>query len=153
MKLPGTIERLLAAGITGASEGLFPQNDFGAPDHRDAEMLERTRDYIDELPPQQGLMLVFLFVALELLAPFLLGMPRRFSRMTPTQRANAVRGWRRSRFFLLRVLGDAVKASTTMMYMSHPKVVAHIGEYRTCEALGEGFEVKPNALPIREVLE
>jgi len=152
MKLPSPIERVLADGITGASEGLFPANDFGAPDHRDAEMLERTREYIDELPPQQGLLLVVLFVALELLAPFLLGIPRRFSRMSPTQRANAVRGWRSSRFSLLRILGDAVKASTTMMYMSHPKVVAHIGEYRTCEALGEGFEVRPHALPIREEL-
>ena len=69
----------------------------------------------------------------ELLAPFLLFVPARFSRLTPERRAQAVRRWRRSRFFFLRLLGDALKASTTMIYMSHPSVVAHIGEYRRGE--------------------
>lgn len=123
-------EGRLVDGIRAASEGLFPENDFGAPDWRDTELVARTREYMAELPPPQRRLLVLLFVVVELLAPILLLVPRRFSRLSPERRAAAVRRWRGSRFFVLRVLGDALKATTTMMYMSHPRVVAHIGEYR-----------------------
>jgi hypothetical protein len=131
--LRGFIERRVEDGIRGASEGLFPENDFGAPDWRDTELVRRMREYMDELPPPQRRLLVLLFVTVELLTPLLLLRPHRFSRLAPERRAQAVRSWRKSRFFLLRLLGDALKASTTMMYMSHPSVVAHIGEYRAGE--------------------
>jgi hypothetical protein len=127
------IERRVEDGIRGAAEGLFPENDFGAPDFRDTDLVRRTREWMDELPPPQRRLLVLLFFTVELLTPILLFVPRRFSRLTPERRAEAVRRWRRSRFFFLRLLGDALKASTTMIYMSHPSVVAHIGEYRRGE--------------------
>ncbi len=134
--LSGFIARRVEDGIRGASEGLFPENDFGAPDWRQTELVRRTREWMDDLPPPQRRLLVLLFVTVELFAPCLLLVPRRFSRLSPERRAEAVRRWRRSRFFFLRLLGDALKASTTMVYMSHPLVVAHIGEYRRAE-LGE----------------
>lgn len=142
--------RRLVDGITAASEGLFPANDFGAPDYRDTEMVTRTLEYLRELPPPQRRLVSLLYVAVEFLAPFLLLVPRRFSRMSATQRANAVREWRLSRFFLLRILGDALKATTTMMYMSHPRVVAYIGEHRACEHPDDAlhYPVRRNALPV-----
>jgi hypothetical protein len=124
------IERRVDDGIRGACEGLFPENDFGAPDFRTTDLARRTREWMDELPPPQRRLLVLLFFTVELLTPILLLVPARFSRLSPERRAEAVRRWRRSRFFFLRLLGDALKASTTMIYMSHPLVVAHIGEYR-----------------------
>jgi hypothetical protein len=111
-------------------------------------MVRRTREYIDDLPPPQRRLLVFLFVFVELVAPLLLLSPRRFSKLTPERRAQAVRRWRRSRFFLLRLLGDALKASTTMIYMSHPLVIAHIEEYRICEHPSDPvqYPTRPGAL-------
>jgi hypothetical protein len=144
----GFFERRLTDGIRAASQGLFPENDLGAPDWRETEMVQRTRDYIAELPPPQRRLLVFLFVFVELAAPLLVLGLRRFSKLEPEQRAAAVRRWRKSRFFLLRLLGDALKASTTMMYMSHPRVAAYIQEYRICEhaADPDEYALRPNEL-------
>ena len=127
------VERLVSGGIRGASEGLFPENDIGAPDWRETELVRRTREYMDELPPPQRRLLVLLFVVVEIAGAVLALSFGRFSKLSPARRAEAVRRWRRSRFFLLRLLGDALKATTTMMYMSHPRVVAYIGEYRAGE--------------------
>jgi hypothetical protein len=151
----GFLERRLLDGIRAASEGLFPVNDLGAPDWRDTEMVQRTRDYIAELPPPQRRLLVFLFVFVELAAPLLLLTPNRFSRLAPERRAQAVRRWRTSRIFLLRLLGDALKASTTMMYMSHPRVVAHIQEYRICEHPADSIQYpqRPSAFQSPAVTE
>jgi hypothetical protein len=135
MSDPGFFDRIMLAGLAATAEGLFPENDFGAPDWKTTELVSRSLDYIRELPPPQRRLLWLLFFAVELLAPFLLLTPQRFSKLSSRRRASAVRRWRRSSLFLLRVLGDALKASTTMMYMSHPSVVAHIDETRTCDAL------------------
>ncbi len=145
----GVLERLLVVGITATCEGLFPVNDLGAPDFRDAEMVERTRRYLRELPPAQRRLVSLLFMAVEFLAPLLLLVPRRFSRLTPGERALAVRRFRLSRFFPVRVLGDALKASTTMIYMSHPRVVAYVGEHRACARAEDplSYPVRPAALP------
>jgi hypothetical protein len=144
----------LENGIVAASEGLFPENSFGAPDYRDTHMLERTLEYLDELPPTQRRLVSLLYIAVEWLAPFLLLRPHRFSRLPHAHRADAVRSWRRSRFFLLRVLGDALKASTTMMYMSHPLVVAYIGEHRACQHPHDelGYPVRREALPVETAI-
>jgi len=127
------VDWLVLGGIRGASEGLFPENDFGAPDWRETELVRRTHEYMDELPPPQRRLLVLLFVVVEVLGALLVLSFGRFSKLAPGRRAEAVRRWRRSRFFLLRLLGDALKATTTMMYMSHPRVMEHIGEYRAGE--------------------
>ncbi len=126
------LQRLAADGIAACSEATFPENDFDAPDWKSTEMVQRTHEYLDELPPKSRRLLVLLFVAVELIA--LLFTLRRFSRLSVERRTEMVRGWRRSRRFLLRALGDSVKATTTMMYMSHPSVTAYIEEYRACDA-------------------
>lgn len=120
-------------GISALSEATFPENDLGAPDWKSTEMVRRTLEYIDELPPKQRRLVTLLFAFVELGAWFLVFGFRRFSRIRPKRRAAIIRGWRRSRLLPLRVLGDAIKATTTMIYMSHPSVLAWIGEYRVCE--------------------
>ncbi len=119
--------------IAALSEAIFPENEFGAPDWKSTQMLDRTVEYLHELPPPQRRLLLLLFLFVEFASIFLVFGFRRFSKLSATRRTAVIRGWRRSTFFPFRVLGDAVKATTTMMYMSHPSVVEHIGEYRVCD--------------------
>lgn len=125
--------RTAIAGIAASSEATFPENDLRAPDSRSTEMVSRTLEYLDELPPPQRRLLLLLFVFVELASVLLLLRFRRFSRLPPRRRTQAISNWRRSRFLPFRVLGDSLKATTTMMYMSHPSVIAYVGEYRICE--------------------
>lgn len=134
MAEPGFFDRIMLAGLSATAEGLFPENNLGAPDWKSTDLTARTLSYLNELPPPQRRLLWVLFFAVELLAPFLVPGFSRFSSLTPLRRAQAVRRWRRSPYFLLRVLGDALKASTTMMYMSHPRVLDHIQERKTCDS-------------------
>jgi hypothetical protein len=119
-------------GITATAEALFPENDFGAPDWKDTDLVKRMRAYLDVLPRPQRRLLLLLYVVVELVAPLFVPAFGRFSRMPAERRTEAIRGWRRARFILFRYLGDALKASMTMMYMSHPKVSAYIGEHKSC---------------------
>src|SRR5688572_24611162 len=127
---------------------MFPGNDLGVPDWRATELVNRTLEYIDELPPPQRRLLMSLFLVLELLGGLLTGRPRRFSRLAVAVREEAVRGWRASKLHLLRMLGDSLKAVLTMVYASHPAVMAYLGEYRSCEHPGDGvaMRVDRNAL-------
>ncbi len=120
------------AGLAAIAEAMFPENDLGAPDWKGTETVPRTLRYIGELPPAQGRLLLLLFVFVELAAPFLLFRPHRFSRLSVEQRTLAIRRWRASRRLVLRLLGDAIKATMTMMYMSHSSVSAYIGEHKGC---------------------
>ena len=45
----------------------------------------------------------------------------------------------------LRLLGDALKATTTLIYMSHPLALAYVGAYSTCAR-----SLDPMVLPHRE---
>lgn len=133
MTEPGFWMRLAIAGLTATSEATFPENDLGAPDWKSTAMVARTLAYFDELPPRQRRLLVLLFVFTELAAGLLSWRLSRFSRLPVRHRTWAIHGFRRSRWMALRVLGDALKATTTMMYMSHPLAIEWIGEYRVCE--------------------
>lgn len=148
MALRSFVWRTALSGISACAEGLFPENDYGVPDWRATDMVERTCEYLDALPAAQRRLLTSLFVVVELGAVVLAKRLRRFSRMSPDERAAAVRAWRRSRFLPLRVLGDAIKATTTVIYMSHPLALAHIGAYKSCERPGDAltFRVDPDAL-------
>ena len=131
--------------IAALSEATFPENDIDAPDWRSTKMVERTVEYLDELPPPQRRLLLALFLFIEYATPLLLLCFSRFSKLSAKRRTDSIRGWRRSSFFPFRVLGDSVKATTTMIYMSHPSVIAHIGEYRVCN-----WSSDPVKIDIRE---
>jgi hypothetical protein len=117
-------------GLSSIAEAMFPRNDVGAPDFVETDVVERTLTYLQELPPKQAKLILLLFIFVELAAPILCLSFRRFSRMDVEKRTESIRSWRTSKVLLLRLLGDAVKAQMTMMYMSHPKVTAYIGEKR-----------------------
>ena len=89
-------------------------------------------EYLNELPFRQRRLLLSLFVLVELAAPFLIPGFSRFSRLPVLVRERAVRRFRQSRVLPLRLLGDALKATMTIMYMSHPVALAHIGMYSAC---------------------
>jgi hypothetical protein len=125
----GFFERSMLSGLSGTAEALFPENDYGAPDHRTTDLVPRTLEYLAELPVSQRRLLTTLFVLVELAAPFLIVGFRRFSRLSSDRRVNSVRAWRRSRVLPLRLLGDALKATMTLVYMSHPLALAYVGAF------------------------
>lgn len=137
------LERVAAAGIAACSEATFPKNDIGAPDFESTAMVRRTAEYLEDLPPKSRRLLVLLFATVELIT--LLLCLSRFSKLPVDRRTETLRGWRRSRWFIWRALGDSVKATTTMMYMSHPSVLTYIGEYRACDAPAGEPEVEVRA--------
>lgn len=135
-------------GIRAVSEAAFPPNEIGAPDYQSTSMVDRTLEYIDELPPEQRRLLLALFIFVELAAVVLIFGFRRFSKIRRERRTEVIRRWRRSRLLPFRLLGDALKASTTMIYMSHPTVIEYIGEYRSCDNPTDPLQIerRPGAL-------
>lgn len=140
--------RQASLSIRAVSEALFPENELGAPDWVDTELTRRTREYIDELPPEQRRLVLALFIFVELATPVLCLRGRRFSSYGALARAEHVQRWRKHWFQPFRWLGDALKATMTMMYMSHPAVVKHISAYKSCERKNDPlkFPVDKNAL-------
>jgi hypothetical protein len=120
------------AGLSATVEALFPVNMEGAPDYRATELVVRMLDYLRLLPARQRRLLLLLFAFVELAAPFLTPGFSRFSRLPVQAREEAVRRFRRSEVMPIRLLGDALKASTTMMYMSHPAALAYVGVSSGC---------------------
>jgi hypothetical protein len=139
------VERSVAASIGAASEVMFPANDHGAPDWKQTDMVERTMDYLTELPPHMRHLVMFMFLAIEFLCPFLLVGPGRFSRQPAARRLRGLLRWRSSRFILYFLLCDALKAQLCMMYMSHPAVQRYMQAWKSCER-----ENDPLGLPVRE---
>jgi hypothetical protein len=135
----------VADGVRGASEVMFPENDFGAPDWKMTDMVGRTVSYLYELPPPTRRLVMLMFVAIELGAPFLLIGFGRFSRIAPERRLKVLQRWRKSSNPLYRLLVDALKAQLCMMYLSHRAVQFHIKAWKSCDRPGD-----PLGLPTRE---
>ena len=114
-------------GLEATAEALFPVNAIGAPDYRTTDLVGRTLAYWEELPAPQRRLLMLLYVLVEWGAPLLGAGWGRFSTLPVAQREAAVRRFRGSRITLLRIVGDALKATTTILYMSHPAALAYIG--------------------------
>jgi hypothetical protein len=141
----GFFERRALDGLEAVAEALFPQNDYGAPDFNATHLVRRMVEYMDVLPRDKRRLLVMLFLLTELAAPLLVPGFSRFSRLPVQVREEAVRRFRQSRFLPLRLLGDALKATTTLIYMSHPLALTYVGAYSTCER-----PLDPMTLPFRE---
>jgi hypothetical protein len=129
------------AGIRGSAEILFPANDLGAPDWRDAAVVARTWGQLAELPPPQARLVKAMYVGIELAAPLLAPGLRRSSRMSLGRRTRLVRRLRRSRIYPLRFLADSLKSFGTMMYMSAPCTLAYIGHFKVDDRPGDPFRV------------
>jgi hypothetical protein len=141
--------RIARRGIFAAAEALFPENDYGAPDFRSTDLVRRTFEYLEELPNEQRRLILTLFVFVEVAAPFLFFTPHSFSTMSVRAREVGVRALRRSRFLPMRIVGDALKATMTMMYMSHADALAFIGAHSACSRPSDplAIPVRPGVLP------
>ncbi len=124
------------------AEVLFPDNDLGAPTWRDTDLVARTFAWIDELPPPQQRLVLFMYVAVELAAPLLSPSLGRFSRISPERRLRIIRRWRASRVYLVRYIGDSLKSVATMIHLAHPTALEHIGMYKHCDHPEDSFEVR-----------
>jgi hypothetical protein len=125
------------AGLSATAEALFPVNMEGAPDYRTTELVARMLEYWRLLPGRQRRLFLALFAFVELAAPFMIAGFSRFSSLPVDAREKAVRRFRQSEVMPLRLIGDALKASTTMMYMSHPAALAHVGVFSGCSRLAK----------------
>ncbi|MFT6397696.1 MAG: hypothetical protein ACJAYU_002451 [Bradymonadia bacterium] len=135
------LEGSYRSGLAGAAEALFPPSDT-APDYQGTELILRTTRYVGRLPPPQRKLVKLLFIATELLAPILSPGIRRFSRRKPDRRRANVNKWRTSWFYPARLLADALKATLQMVYLSHPAVLEHIGEYKVSANREDTFRVE-----------
>jgi hypothetical protein len=126
------LQRHAEAGLSATAEALFPVNDLGAPDYRTTDVVARMLSYLRLVPARQRRLLLSLFALVELGAPLLLLRPGRFSRLPVGVREQAIRRFRASSLLPIRIVGDALKASMTMMYMSHPAALAHVGVFSGC---------------------
>lgn len=129
----GYLLRTAMVSIHAVSEAMFPKNDLGAPDYEGTDLVRRTREYLDELPPEQRRLVFALFIFVELATPLLSLRFRRFSAFEPDRRVKLIQDWRSHWFQPFQWLGDALKATMTMMYFSHPAVVKHLQSFKTCE--------------------
>ena len=142
--------RTVTAGLTATAEALYPENDFGAPDWKTVDMVPRCLHWLVELPPRQRDQIYLLFAAVELAAPLLTPGLRRFSKMPAARRLALVRRWRKSRILPLKLIADSLKATTSMMYLSHPAALTWIGMYKVCANPGDPLqvEIRPGALEV-----
>ncbi|MFT5682346.1 MAG: hypothetical protein ACI8RZ_003264 [Myxococcota bacterium] len=167
MKLPGYAEirvsegsmadgtwwmRTVTAGLHATSEALYPENDFGAPDWRTVDLVPRCLAWMAELPPRQRDQLYLLFGAVELATPLLAPSLRRFSKLSVSRRLALVRRWRASRLLPLKLIADSLKATTSMMYLSHPAALTWIGMYKVCARPDDPLqvEIRPDALAVSQ---
>ncbi len=118
--------------ITASAKTLFPANDFGAPDWRQTAITERALEYLEELPETQQYLLRLLFVFVELVMPLLFCRFSRFSTMGPKERQALMERWATSSLYPFRLVGDAQRAVLSMLYLSHPLVLTHIGHHKNC---------------------
>lgn len=141
------IESIWHAGLRAAVEGLYPPDPHGAPDGVSTNLYTRHLAYIRSLPPSHRFLLPLLFFGIELLPLLLSPWAGRFSRRTPQARAALITSWREGRIFVLRSLGDALRATLQMSYLSHPSVLRHMGEYKTVAYPEDKFDMPIHPSP------
>ena len=138
----GWWDRTVEAGLMATAEALYPVNTLGAPDWKQVDMVPRTLAWWAELPSRQRNQFRLLFGVVELIAPLLAFQVGRFSRLSPTRRLELLRRWRKSNLLPLKLIADSLKASTSMMYLSHPSALRYIGLYKAVHRPDDPFQVE-----------
>lgn|GEM_PF-2291547 len=126
------LRKLALAGFQAVCEAFYPDNDFGAPSWRTTEMMTRVVTLWDALPPQSRLTLEALYAGLELGGAALMPWVGRLSGMSIDKRYKLFERMRKSRAWPLRFVAEAVKSSSTMVYISHPAAARYIGVPDVC---------------------
>lgn len=136
------LRRLALAGFEAVCEALYPDNEHGAPSWRDTEMVPRVAKLWDALPPESRYLLEALYAGLAPVA-----------RMSVGQRFRMFDRMRKSKVWPLRFMAEAVKSSSTMVYMSHPLATAYVGVPQEClaparkSAFSDLISTAPQQLP------
>jgi hypothetical protein len=131
----------MRSGIKGTAQVLYPENSFGAPDWRSAEVVKRTIDYLEELPPHRGQLVGALFVAADVMLPPLMRDIRQLPQVPLHKRQAAFERWYKEPFSPMGQLVGALKATLSMAYFGHPSVVSYIGTRKTCERPWDAYKV------------
>ena len=124
------LRRVALRSFEAVCEALYPDDACGAPSWRDTDMVARAAELWDELPPMSRLTLEALFAGVAPLAA-----------LSPERRCRLLESMRRSRLWPLRTVAEAVKSASTMVYLSHPAALEHIGVLDRCNVAEAPAEV------------
>ena len=139
--MPSLLESRIRSGIQGAAEVLFPENDFGAPDWRSTDMVQRTVDYLFELPPHRSQVVSALFVAADVMLPPALRDIRQLPKVPLAKRMAAFERWYDEPYSAMGQVVGALKATLSMVYFNHPDVVRYIGTVKPCDRPWDHYKV------------
>ena len=125
------LSRREAAFVAAAAEALFPRGGAVAPSGLDAGVPAWTDRWLDALPAATRLLVRCLFALVEH-ATLLFPAPgwdgwRRFSALDPERRGAVLEGWRRSRWFLRRLVFTSLRAIVTQGYFADAAVLRALG--------------------------
>jgi hypothetical protein len=131
----------MRSGIAGTAEVLYPVNTFGAPNWLDADVVARTVQYLEELPPHRGQLVGGLFVAANVVLPALMGARPGLPYVPLEKRQEAFARWYSEPFSAMGQFVGALKATLSMSYFGHPSVVSYIGTRKVCERPWDEYKV------------
>ena len=120
-------------GFIACVQAAFPEGHGNNPDWRMTECDTRFEPWLDALPPETRFVIEALYTTVELGGGILGARPLPFSLMPVQRRAEIINYWRSSHIVPLRFLGDAIKSSTAMLYMSHPLAMQRAGVTSACD--------------------
>jgi len=133
-----------AAFLAKAAETLFPETPQMARSGSEVDLPGYADGYLQTLPSRQRNLIRALFMLFEQGTLFFpargVGGFRRFSAMSPAQRASVLEAWDQSRLHLRRVAITALKALLIMGYFGHRENLERLGltpfeiESPVCEA-------------------
>jgi hypothetical protein len=131
--LKAPVRVLARRGFIACAQAVFPEGHGDNPDWRATALADRFDPWLDALPPETRGLMEAVFTTIELGGGLLGASPGPFSRLPVARRAALISGWRASHFMPLRFLGDAIKSSTGMLYMSHPAALRRVGARSACD--------------------
>jgi hypothetical protein len=119
------------AFLAGAAEATFPAGGEIPPSGLEADVPSYTDRFLTASHPRMRLLMHLLFFLVEH-ATLLFPAPgprgwRRFSALSPEQRAAVLEGWRTSRLFPRRLVFASLRAILTMGYFAFPPVLRRLG--------------------------
>jgi hypothetical protein len=125
---PRVLTRAEWSTLDAVAEALFPAGGPVPPSGREAGVAAYVDRLVEASHPRQRWLMRALFVLVEhgtLLFPAP-GLPsgwRRFSSLRPVQRVAVLEAWRRSGWFVRRLVFTSLRAICTMAYFSDPAVL------------------------------
>jgi hypothetical protein len=132
---PAVPSRVLArrelGALSAAADAVFPAGGAISASGSDAEVAERTDNWLAEITVSMRVLVRLLLFLVEHATLFLpapgRGGFRRFSSLAPEQRDAVLRGWAGSGLAPRRLVFQSLRAVLTMSYLSDPSVLRELG--------------------------